>query len=258
LNAVLLEWMEQLQNCVQVECEYVGWAKRTLYSESLVIHEIRLCYTWRGIPYTYVYIDIHVDIELYTHAWYNFVITSFNHSWQALVLKMSASVCPISFPPFFSWIHLLCRVLLCRLVSCLMLCRLVLPFLSWLVLFCFVLSCLVSSYHVILYHNRFRQIIRYHRLAFLLSSRTQMHSWNLIRFHPDASDLGWFDVVPFGLVWFALVWYTMAWTGVVWYEIIWNGMAWYDLVWWDWGEMDDGIDFLIVKEERILDILNIR
>jgi hypothetical protein len=24
LNAVLLEWMEQLQNCVQVECEYVG------------------------------------------------------------------------------------------------------------------------------------------------------------------------------------------------------------------------------------------
>jgi hypothetical protein len=51
LNAVFLEWMERLQKCVQVDGGYVGWAKRTQYIEIDFNHEIRLCSTWRGIPY---------------------------------------------------------------------------------------------------------------------------------------------------------------------------------------------------------------
>jgi hypothetical protein len=45
LNAVFLEWMEQLQKCVQVDGEYVGWAKRTQYIEIDFNREIRRCYT---------------------------------------------------------------------------------------------------------------------------------------------------------------------------------------------------------------------
>jgi hypothetical protein len=45
LNAVFLEWMERLQNCVQVDGEYVGRAKRTQNIEIDFNHEIRLCYT---------------------------------------------------------------------------------------------------------------------------------------------------------------------------------------------------------------------
>jgi hypothetical protein len=51
LNTVFLEWMERLQKCVQVDSEYVGWAKRTEYIEIDFNREIRLCYTWRGTPY---------------------------------------------------------------------------------------------------------------------------------------------------------------------------------------------------------------
>jgi hypothetical protein len=47
LNAVFLEWMERLQKCVQVDGEYVGWAKRTQYIEIYFSREIRLCHTWR-------------------------------------------------------------------------------------------------------------------------------------------------------------------------------------------------------------------
>jgi hypothetical protein len=52
LNAVFLEWMERLQKCVQVDGEYVGWAKRTQYVEIDCNREIRKCYTWHGTPYT--------------------------------------------------------------------------------------------------------------------------------------------------------------------------------------------------------------
>jgi hypothetical protein len=52
LNTVFLEWMERLQKCVQIDGEYVGWAKRTQYIEIDLNCEIRLCYTWRGIPYS--------------------------------------------------------------------------------------------------------------------------------------------------------------------------------------------------------------
>jgi hypothetical protein len=45
LNAVFFEWMELLQKCVQVDGEYVGWAKRTQYIEIDFNREIRLCYT---------------------------------------------------------------------------------------------------------------------------------------------------------------------------------------------------------------------
>jgi hypothetical protein len=45
LNAVFLEWMERLQKCVQVDGEYVEWAKRTQYTEIDFNCEIRLCYT---------------------------------------------------------------------------------------------------------------------------------------------------------------------------------------------------------------------
>jgi hypothetical protein len=53
LNAVFLEWMERLQKCVQVDGEYVGWAKRTQYIEIDFHREIRLCYTWRGTLYIF-------------------------------------------------------------------------------------------------------------------------------------------------------------------------------------------------------------
>jgi hypothetical protein len=52
LNAVFFEWMEGLQKCVQVDGEYVGLTKRTQYIEIDFTCEIRLCYTWRGTPYT--------------------------------------------------------------------------------------------------------------------------------------------------------------------------------------------------------------
>jgi hypothetical protein len=45
LNAVFLEWMEQLQKCMQVDGEHVGWATRTQYIEIDFNCEIRLCYT---------------------------------------------------------------------------------------------------------------------------------------------------------------------------------------------------------------------
>jgi hypothetical protein len=44
-------WMERLQKCVQVNGEYIEWAKRTQYFEIDFNCEIRLCYTWRGAPY---------------------------------------------------------------------------------------------------------------------------------------------------------------------------------------------------------------
>jgi hypothetical protein len=47
--------MERLQNCVQVDGEYVGWPKRTQYIEIDFNHEIRLCYTWRGTPSISIY-----------------------------------------------------------------------------------------------------------------------------------------------------------------------------------------------------------
>jgi hypothetical protein len=37
LNAVFLEWMERLQKCVQVNGEYVGWAKRTFILKLILI-----------------------------------------------------------------------------------------------------------------------------------------------------------------------------------------------------------------------------
>jgi hypothetical protein len=43
LNTVFLEWMERLQKCVQVDGEYVRWAKRTQYIENDSNREIRLC-----------------------------------------------------------------------------------------------------------------------------------------------------------------------------------------------------------------------
>jgi cbb3-type cytochrome oxidase subunit 1 len=45
LDTVFLEWMEQLQKCVQVNGEQVGWAKGTEYIEIDFNREIRLCYT---------------------------------------------------------------------------------------------------------------------------------------------------------------------------------------------------------------------
>jgi hypothetical protein len=50
LNTVFLEWMKRLQNCLQVDGEYVGWAKRTQYIEIGFNREIHLGYTWRGTP----------------------------------------------------------------------------------------------------------------------------------------------------------------------------------------------------------------
>jgi hypothetical protein len=44
-NAVFLEWMKQLQKWVQVDGEYVGWAKRMQDIEIDFNREIRLCYT---------------------------------------------------------------------------------------------------------------------------------------------------------------------------------------------------------------------
>jgi histone-lysine N-methyltransferase SETMAR len=44
LNTVFLEWMEQLQKCVQADGEYVGRAKRRQYIEIGFNCEIRLCY----------------------------------------------------------------------------------------------------------------------------------------------------------------------------------------------------------------------
>jgi hypothetical protein len=51
LNAVFLEWMERLQKYMQVDGEYVGWAKRTQYIEIDFSYESRLCYAWRGTLY---------------------------------------------------------------------------------------------------------------------------------------------------------------------------------------------------------------
>jgi hypothetical protein len=51
LNAVFLECMERLQKCMQIDGEYVGWAKRMQYIEIDLNREILLCYTWREIPY---------------------------------------------------------------------------------------------------------------------------------------------------------------------------------------------------------------
>jgi hypothetical protein len=51
LNTVFLKWMGQLQKCVQVDGEYVEWAKRTQYIEIDFNREICLCYTWRRTPY---------------------------------------------------------------------------------------------------------------------------------------------------------------------------------------------------------------
>jgi hypothetical protein len=45
LNTVFLEWIEQLQKCVQVDGEYVGGTKRMQYTEIDFNCEIRLCYT---------------------------------------------------------------------------------------------------------------------------------------------------------------------------------------------------------------------
>jgi histone-lysine N-methyltransferase SETMAR len=45
LNAVFLEWIERLQKCVQVDCGYVGCAKRTQYIKNDSNREIHLCYT---------------------------------------------------------------------------------------------------------------------------------------------------------------------------------------------------------------------
>jgi hypothetical protein len=45
LNAVFLEWMERLEKCMQVDGEYVRWAKRTQSIEIDFNREIRLCYT---------------------------------------------------------------------------------------------------------------------------------------------------------------------------------------------------------------------
>jgi hypothetical protein len=46
--------MERLQKCVQVDGEYVGWAKRTQYIEIDFHREIRLCYPWHGTAYNYL------------------------------------------------------------------------------------------------------------------------------------------------------------------------------------------------------------
>jgi hypothetical protein len=43
--------MEWLQNCVQADGEYVGWAKITQYIEIDLNREICVCWTWRGTPY---------------------------------------------------------------------------------------------------------------------------------------------------------------------------------------------------------------
>jgi hypothetical protein len=43
--------MERLQKSVQVDGEYVKWAKRTQYIEIDFNGEIRLCYARRGTPY---------------------------------------------------------------------------------------------------------------------------------------------------------------------------------------------------------------
>jgi hypothetical protein len=40
---------------VQVDGEYVGWAKRTQYIKIDFHREICLCYTWRGTPYIFPY-----------------------------------------------------------------------------------------------------------------------------------------------------------------------------------------------------------
>jgi hypothetical protein len=45
LNTVFLEWMEQMEKCVQVDGEYVGRANRMQYIEIDFHREIRLCYT---------------------------------------------------------------------------------------------------------------------------------------------------------------------------------------------------------------------
>jgi hypothetical protein len=45
--------MEWLQKCVQVNGKYVRCAKRTQYIEIDFNREIRLCYTWRGTPYSH-------------------------------------------------------------------------------------------------------------------------------------------------------------------------------------------------------------
>jgi hypothetical protein len=51
LNTVFLEWMERLQKRVQVDGEYVGWAKRIQYIEIDSNRGIRVCYTLRGTHY---------------------------------------------------------------------------------------------------------------------------------------------------------------------------------------------------------------
>jgi hypothetical protein len=45
LNSVFLEWMEQLQKCVQVDGEDAGRAKTTQYIDIDLNREIRLCCT---------------------------------------------------------------------------------------------------------------------------------------------------------------------------------------------------------------------
>jgi hypothetical protein len=62
LNAVFLERMERLQKHVQVDGEYVRWAKRTQYIEIDCNREIRLCYTWRGRPYIFLHVHFRVLI----------------------------------------------------------------------------------------------------------------------------------------------------------------------------------------------------
>jgi hypothetical protein len=64
LNAVFLEWMEQLQKCVQVDGEYAGWAKRTPDIEIDFNCEICLCYTWRGTPSINISTDINIGTNI--------------------------------------------------------------------------------------------------------------------------------------------------------------------------------------------------
>jgi hypothetical protein len=45
LNAIFPEWIELLQQCVQGDSEYAGWAKRTEYIKIEFNREIRLYYT---------------------------------------------------------------------------------------------------------------------------------------------------------------------------------------------------------------------
>jgi hypothetical protein len=87
LNAVFLEWIERLQKCVQVDGEYVGWTKRTLYIEIDFNRAIHLCYTWRETPYMTVLQllsrRIHIGV---THAFRNFWNPVFTQDALTVVL----------------------------------------------------------------------------------------------------------------------------------------------------------------------------